>query len=193
MFGSLWGEPYGTDRERGFRFLQPTPAAFSCTVLLLVSCTRLLNGIGIPVYFTQCLNSSSWPPCWGHSRLSSLVTANSSTQRLKLAHRSDHQQVIGSHHAVALEVSMPLAHVKVYNQFFKSEFRYQLSCSIKEQKEGAKVESTGSCLLMDLTLNFTWELAPVICFSYMLWQKTVRGELTQEMSLYGACSKIMHG
>lgn len=67
-------------------------------------------------------------------------------------------------------------------QLHKPHFRYELLCSVKEQKEGAKVETTGSHWLMVLSLNFTWELAPVICFSYVLWQSQLSQKLSEGSS-----------
>lgn len=201
MFESLWGEPYNTDRERGFSlspvypshlFLHSSPALQlhqSVEWFKWIKETQFaLNNFFLicPIYFIQCLNSFLWSVCWKNSSVPSLVVANSSTHMLKLAHCSDHHQVVGSCCAVALEVPVHLAHAKVYNQFFSSTSQIldinfcPLSRSRRKRLKW-KLQALVDWWFSPWTLHGS--LAPVMCFSHMLWQppftKSVRGPHTR--------------
>lgn len=137
QFESLWGELYNTDRERGGRLSPAYPSHLflnSSPDLQLHQSIKWFKWIKeAHLFWTNCfflvkvlfISSNAWipflwSPCWKHSSLSGSVVANISTQMLKLAHFSDHQQVVGSCCAVTLEDPVHLAHAKVCNQFFSS-------------------------------------------------------------------------
>lgn len=129
MFESLQGELYNADRERRFSFSPAYPRHLflhsSSAPMLHQSVewfklikenqfvsNKLFLICGSLICYIQHLNSFLWSSCWKHSSVSSLVMANNSTHMLKLPHCSDHQQVVGSCHAVALGVPVHLAHAK---------------------------------------------------------------------------------